>query len=86
MPARETVLQDALLLSPGDRALLVDALEVSLGHGEFATPDIAAAWSMEIDRRLAAYDRGETKAIDFDKSLEHLRQAIDEHRIQRTSP
>ena len=64
--ARETVLHDALLLSPGDRALLVDALEVSLDHGEFATPDIAADWSAEIDRRLAAYDRGETKAIDFD--------------------
>lgn len=86
MPAREAVLQDALLLSPSDRALLVDALEVSLGHGEFATPDIAAAWSEEIDRRLAAYDRGESKAVDFDKSLEHLRQAIDEHRTRRNSP
>lgn len=58
-------------------------MEVSLDHGEFATPEIAAAWSPEIDCRLAAYDRGETRAIDFDKSLDHLRQAIVEHCSQR---
>lgn len=86
MPARDAVLQDALRLSPGDRALLVDALELSLNHGEFTTPDIAAAWSTEIDRRLAAFDRVETKGIDFDKSIDHLRQAIVEHRSQRAAP
>ncbi|MEI8379450.1 MAG: addiction module protein [Planctomycetota bacterium] len=86
MPTREALLQDALLLSPGDRALLVDALEESLNHGEFATPEIAAAWSEEIDRRLAAYQRGETKALTVDQALDHIRHSLDECRAGQKTP
>ncbi len=85
MPVREVLLQEALLLPPGDRALLVDALEESLDHGEFATPEIAAAWSVEIDRRLAAYDRGETKAVTVDQAMNQLRQTLAESRSGQTS-
>lgn len=85
MPAREVLLQAALLLPPGDRALLVDALEESLDHGEFATPEIAAAWSEEIDRRLATYDRGETKAVTVDQALDHIRQSLAEQRAGQTA-
>ena len=85
MPAREVLLQEALLLPPGDRAMLVDALEESLDHGEFATPEIAAAWSEEIDRRLAAYDRGETKAVTVDQAMAHIRQSLAEQRAAQTT-
>ena len=85
MPAREVLLQEALLLPPGDRAMLVDALEESLDHGEFATPEIAAAWSEEIDRRLAAYDRGETKAVTVDQAMAHIRQSLAEQRAGQTT-
>lgn len=84
MPAREAVLQEALLLSPNDRALLVDALEESLDHGEFATPEIAAAWSEEIDRRIAAYKRGETKALTVEQAMNQLRRSPSERRAERT--
>ena len=85
MPTREVLLQEALLLSPDERALLVDALEESLDHGEFATPEIAAAWSEEIDRRLAAYQRGETKAVTVDQALDHIRQSLAECRAGQTT-
>lgn len=42
MSTRDVVLREALLLPPEDRAMLVVALEESLEHGEFATPEIAA--------------------------------------------
>ncbi len=86
MSTREVLLQEALLLSPGDRALLVDALEESLNHGEFATPEIAAAWSEEIDRRLAAYQRGETKSLTVDQALDHIRHSLEDRRTGRTTP
>jgi len=84
MPTRETVLQAALLLSPDDRALLVEDLVESLDRGEFATPEIAAAWSAEIDRRIAAYDRGEIKTLAAEQSLDHLRRSLAEYRAGLT--
>ena len=61
---REQIAQEALALPPEDRTYLADVLEQSLTSGEFATSEIAAEWSAEIDRRIAAYDRGETAAVD----------------------
>lgn len=84
MPTRDVVLQEALLLSPGDRAMLVDALEESLDHGEFATPEIAAAWSKEIDRRLGAYHRGETQAVTVDQAMNHIHHSLAEQRATQT--
>ena len=66
MTMREHVLQEALALPPEDRAFLAEHLEQSLHHGEFALPEVAAAWTAEIDRRIAAYDRGEIQASDAD--------------------
>lgn len=86
MLGRDVLLQEALLLSPGDRALLVSALEESLDHGEFATPEIAAAWSDEIDRRLTAYQRGETKAVTVDQAMDQIRQSLAEQRAGQTAP
>lgn len=86
MTTREEITQAALTLAPEDRAYVADVLEQSLDSGIFATPEIAAAWSEEIDRRIAAYDRGETKAIDFETSKRHLREALEaQRRIQRIS-
>lgn len=44
-----------------DRERLVDQLLESLN--EPATSELDAAWAAEIDRRLAAYDRGEVIAL-----------------------
>lgn len=44
-----------------DREMLVDALLESLN--EPAAAELDAAWASEIERRLAAYDRGEVSAL-----------------------
>ena len=44
-----------------ERERLVDALLESLN--EPAVTELDAAWSAEIERRLAAYDRGEVQAL-----------------------
>jgi putative addiction module component (TIGR02574 family) len=44
-----------------ERERLVDELLVSLN--EPATAELDAAWNVEIERRLAAYDRGEVQAL-----------------------
>jgi putative addiction module component (TIGR02574 family) len=44
-------------LSPEDRAQLADVLLESLRDAPIA--EIEAAWDLEIEKRLAAYDRGD---------------------------
>jgi len=44
-----------------ERERLIDELLVSLNEPAVAALD--AAWSAEIERRLAAYDRGEIQAL-----------------------
>lgn len=52
-------------LPPEERELLVDQLLESLN--EPAAAELDAAWDAEIERRLAAYDRGEVQAIDAEE-------------------
>ncbi len=83
MLSREDVLEQVLALPPADQAYVADCVEQQLSADGIVSPDVAEAWSQEIDRRIAAYDRGETTAVDFDVAVNHLRQAIAEHRIGR---
>ena len=53
--------REARLLSPDEKAQLVDALLDSLREIKLA--DIETAWGVEIDRRVAAYERGDTKLV-----------------------
>jgi putative addiction module component (TIGR02574 family) len=82
MANRDQIVEQALSLPPEDRVFVADALEQSLSSGAFASPEIAEAWAEEIERRLAAYDRGEIKAIDG-TSLDHLRRQLAERRAKR---
>ena len=52
---------EARLLSAEERSQLVDALLESLREGKIA--EVEAAWEVEIERRVAAYERGETKLV-----------------------
>jgi putative addiction module component (TIGR02574 family) len=58
-------------LSPEERSRLVDILLESL-H-EPAIAEIDAAWEVEIERRLAEYDRGEAKSIDAEEVFSKAR-------------
>ena len=57
--------QRAKALTTDDRSRLVDILLASLHEPLIA--EVEAAWEVEIERRLAAYDRGEVKAIDAEE-------------------
>lgn len=83
MNDREQIAQQALALPPEDRAYLADILEQSLPAGDFATPEISAAWGVEIERRIAAYDRGELHAEDAQVVLSRIRQRLAEYRSQK---
>lgn len=76
MTDREQVLAKALSLSAADRAFVADALEQSLPHEGFATPEIAAAWAAEVERRIEAFERGDIKAVDADVAIERMRDQI----------
>ncbi|MFV0442770.1 MAG: addiction module protein [Planctomycetaceae bacterium] len=80
MAIRDEIAKQAMTLPPEDRAYVADLLEGSLPETEFSDPEIADAWSREIDRRVQAYDRGETTGIDFDDALRQMRQALQTHR------
>jgi putative addiction module component (TIGR02574 family) len=80
---REQLAEQVLALPPEDRTYVADVVEQSLCNGSFATPELAAEWSAEIDRRVAAYDRGETQGIDFQASLERIRARLAEHRSRK---
>jgi putative addiction module component (TIGR02574 family) len=69
--ARE-ILDAALALPRAERAELAAILADSVGDG--ASPEqIQAAWLEEAKRRLAAYERGELGAVDYDDMMRRLR-------------
>ena len=63
--------REAMRLPPKDRALLADALLVSLDDD--AARAVEAAWIAETDARLAAYRRGAIEAKDGPTVLRELR-------------
>ncbi len=86
MTNREQIAQQALALPAEDRTYVADVLEQSLTSGEFAAPELAAEWAAEIDRRIAAYDRGETQAADVQTALERIRARLEKHRSRMVTP
>jgi putative addiction module component (TIGR02574 family) len=72
VPMDQMILErEAMKLPPKDRALLADALLVSLDDD--AVRAVEAAWIAEADARLAAYRRGEIEAKDGPTVLRELR-------------
>ena len=59
-------------LTPEDRSRLVDMLLVSLHEAPVA--EMEAAWDEEVERRLAAYDRGEVQGLDGEEVLAKARR------------
>ena len=59
-------------LAPEDRSRLVDMLLASLHEAPLA--EVEAAWDVEVENRLAAYDRGELQSIDGDAVLAKARR------------
>lgn len=75
MAIETDLLERTMHLSDRDRAELARQLLLSL-EGIQSESDLDEAWEAEIERRLAAHDRGETAAIDWEESVERARRAI----------
>lgn len=52
-------------LAPEERSRLIDLLLESLHEPVIA--EVEAAWDVEIERRLAEYDRGDVQSIDAEE-------------------
>jgi len=85
MSHRDEIVKQALGLAAEDRAFIADKLEESLSGDGFATPEIAAAWAAEIERRVAAYDRGEIEALPGDTAIERIRERLEQYRAGKVS-
>jgi len=68
---RDDILKAAMNLSIDDRALLANSLFDSLADGA-----LDPEWAEEIERRIAAYDRGEVQSL----SVEEARRIIRDRR------
>lgn len=86
MTARDQIVAQLLDLPIEDRIHVRDILDESLqGEGAFGIDDqAAAAWTAEIDRRIAAYDRGEATAKPWEELRAELRQMLDQRRRSTT--
>lgn len=51
----------ARMLSPGERARLAEVLLESIQNGSIS--EIEAAWQLEIESRVASYERGENQTF-----------------------
>jgi putative addiction module component (TIGR02574 family) len=83
MSDRDHIVEQALTLTPADRAYVADMLEQSLTNGGFATPEIAAAWAEEVERRIAAYDRGDVQAVGAEMAVDRMRRYLIEHHTRK---
>ena len=81
MTLREQIAQQALALPPQDRAFLADLLDQSLNADGFSTPELAAEWAAEVARRIEAYDRGETHAIDAVTAMREMREGLANRKV-----
>jgi putative addiction module component (TIGR02574 family) len=67
----EKIEQQATALNAEDRAQLAEVLLESL-HAEVA--DIEHAWKIEIEARVAAYERGEVQLVDAEDVFAEARR------------
>ena len=66
----KTLSERARMLSPEDRIELVDDILASLNEPD---PNIDRLWAKEAEERLAAYRRGEIKAVPLQEVLAKYR-------------
>jgi len=69
----EAVLKQALLLSPRERAVLVDELWRSIPHDESELA-LTPAQARDLERRIAEDEAGESDPQDWERVRENLRR------------
>lgn len=64
------ILKEALMLSPSEKAQLIDKLISTLDKSD---KEIDVLWSKEAEDRIDAYDQGKIKAISLENILKKYR-------------
>lgn len=75
----KALVEEARKLTPEERWQLWNELASVVNEDEPAdgTPqEIEAAWMEEVERRIAARERGETQLVDFDAAIANARRRI----------
>jgi putative addiction module component (TIGR02574 family) len=70
--ATKTILNSALSLPDGEKAILVDELLQSMLRVD---PEVERAWDEEIGRRVDAYEKGDATSYSAEEVFEELRRA-----------
>jgi Putative addiction module component len=73
-----TIVEEARKLTPEERRELFDVLEAEFAdEASDGTPEeIEAAWLEEVERRIAAAERGEATFVDAEEVLSRMRELI----------
>ena len=71
-PNAKKILEEAMQLESGTRALIAETLLESLDFEEDF--EVSQAWREEIQRRGEQIDRGEVELIDSDRVMAELRK------------
>ena len=71
-PNAKKILEEAMQLEPGTRALIAETLLESLDFEEDF--EVSQAWRDEIQRRCEQIDRGEVELIDSERVMAELRK------------
>lgn len=67
----EVILKQALLLSPKDKAVLVEKLLASLDQPDST---IDGLWAKEVEDRIDAYEAGDLKTISAEEIFEKYKK------------
>jgi putative addiction module component (TIGR02574 family) len=66
MAIPKEILKDAKMLSPAEKAELVDRLILALDK---SNSELDKLWTDEVEYRLAAYRKGELKAVSVEEAF-----------------
>lgn len=69
----QAILEQALKLSPAERAHMAEQLIASLDEG--SDIDVEQAWQEEVQRRLQQIDHGEVQTISWEEVQRSLRRS-----------
>jgi hypothetical protein len=73
----KAVLEQAMQLSPEERAEVANALDGMDADAPALSPaELAAAWRPELDRRREQLERGEVQAIDARAAISAMRERL----------
>jgi putative addiction module component (TIGR02574 family) len=75
--AVKALLEQAMRLSPEERAEMANALDGMNADAPALSPDdLAAAWRPELDRRREELERGEVPTIDAREAIDGIRALL----------